>query len=548
MSKGKYVVAIDQGTTSSRAILFDSDGRPAFTSQKEFTQIYPKPGWAQHNPMEILETVETTIAEAMQKAGATGADIAAVGITNQRETTVAWDRETGKPLHDALVWLDLRTSEIADRLKDKGGQDRFRAVTGLPVSTYFSAVKMRWLIENCPEVAKSVERGTCCFGTIDSWLMYCLTGAADGGVFVTDVSNAARYMLMDIEKLSWDEGICKELSIPVSCLPQIRSNSEEFGKIKSGPLAGVPITGSIGDQHSALLGQACLEVGDVKSTYGTGCFILMNTGDKPFPSKNGLLTTLGWKLGPDAKTTYALEGAVATAGRGIQWLRDSLKLIEHASEIGPLAASVPDTGGVTFVPAFSGLLAPHWRPDARAALVGMSLHSDKAHICRAMLEGICFQACDVIGAMEMDAAANLATLKVDGGLTVSEEAMQIQADLLGKPLLRAKMPEATALGAAFSAGLAVDMWQKPADIQTLLERAGGATRFESKITAAQREADQLRWRDAAQRSLNMDVWTTKKNSGGGGSAPFAPICSISGRMSLKMATTRCAGKMLRFLR
>lgn len=546
MTKGKYVVAIDQGTTSSRAILFDSEGGPAFVSQKEFKQIYPKPGWAQHNPMEILETVQTTIAEAMQKAGATGADVAAVGITNQRETTVAWDRETGKPLHDALVWLDLRTAEIAERLKENGGQDRFRAKTGLPVSTYFSAVKMKWLIENSPEVASAVAKGTCCFGTIDSWLMYCLTGATDGGQFVTDVSNAARYMLMDLEKLSWDEGICGELGIPVACLPQIRSNSEEFGKVKSGPLAGVPITGSIGDQHSALLGQACLEVGDVKSTYGTGCFILMNTGLKPFPSKNGLLTTLGWKLGPDAQTTYALEGAVATAGRGIQWLRDSLKLIDNASEIGPLAASVPDTGGVTFVPAFSGLLAPHWRPDARAALVGMSLHSEKSHICRAMLEGICFQACDVMTAMEMDASTTLSTLKVDGGLTVSDQAMQIQADLLGKPLLRAKMPEATALGAAFSAGLAVDMWKKPTDIYDILERAGGATRFESKISNAQREVDHLRWRDAAQRSLNLDG-TKLKSNGGGGSPPFAPICSLSGRMSLKMTAARSAGRLLRFV-
>jgi glycerol kinase len=535
MTKPKYVVAIDQGTTSSRAILFDLEGRPAFVSQKEFTQIYPKPGWTQHNPMEILESVETTLSEAMAKAGATAADIAAVGITNQRETTVAWDRETGKPLHDALVWLDLRTADIAERLKQKGGQDRFRAVTGLPVSTYFSAVKMMWLMENSSEVAKAVERGTCCFGTIDSWLTFCLTGGADGGRFVTDCSNASRYMLMDLAKLRWDAGICEELGIPIACLPDIRSNSEELGRIKSGPLAGVSIAGSLGDQHSALLGQACLDIGDVKSTYGTGCFILMNTGGKAMPSNNGLLTT------------YALEGAVATAGRGIQWLRDGLKLIEAAPEIGPLAASVPDAGGVTFVPAFSGLLAPHWRPDARAALVGMSLYSTKAHICRAMLEGICFQACDVMGAMEMDATAELATLKVDGGMTMSDQAMQIQADLLGKPLLRAKMPEATALGAAFAAGLTANVWREPADIRALLDRAGGAARFEPRTTAAQREAAHARWQDAVQRSLNLDVAATEqtKRSGGGAAAPFAP--ALSARMSLRTAAAKSMGRLLRTL-
>lgn len=541
----KYVLAIDQGTTSSRAILFDFDGKPAFSSQKEFTQIYPEPGWAQHNPMEILGTVESTIADAMAKAGATASDVAAIGITNQRETTVAWDRETGKPLHDALVWLDLRTAEISHRLQKDGGQDRFRAVTGLPVSTYFSAVKMAWLRENSPQVRGAIDRGTCAFGTIDSWLIYCLTGGANGGLHVTDCSNACRYMLMDINKLSWDADICNEIGIPLATLPAIKSNSEHLGTVKSGPLAGVPITGSIGDQHSALLGQACLELGDVKSTYGTGCFILMNTGANAIPSKHGLLTTLGYKLGPDAAQTYALEGAVGTAGRGIQWLRDSLKLINAAPEIGPLAASVPDTGGVTFVPAFSGLLAPHWRPDARAALVGMSLYSTKEHICRAMLEGICFQACDVFGSMEMDATAELSLLKVDGGLTVSDQAMQIQADLLGKPLLRAKMPEATALGAAFAAGLAVDVWKEPADIRHILENAGGACRFEPRMGQQAREAAQRRWFDAVQRSLNLDGQAVQSPSGGGGKVPFAPSCSPLGRFSVQAAAARNIGRVLK---
>jgi glycerol kinase len=347
---------------------------------------------------------------------------------------------------------------------------------------------------------------------------------------------------MNINTLSWDSGICKEVGIPMESLPKITSSSENLGTVKSGPLAGVPITGCLGDQHAALLGHACLDVGDVKSTYGTGCFILMNTGQNAVPSRNGLLTTLGFKLGPDAPTTYALEGAVATAGRGIQWLRDSLKLIEAAPEIGPLAASVPDAGGVTFVPAFSGLLAPHWRPDARAALVGMSLHSTKAHICRAMLEGICFQACDVFGAMEMDATTKLSLLKVDGGLTVSDQAMQIQADLLGKPLLRAKMPEATALGAAFAAGLAVDVWKKPTDISAILERAGGADRFDARIDSQAREMAQKRWFDAVQRSLNLD------GSSFTSSPPSAPICSPLGRFSLQAASARNLGRVLRKLR
>jgi len=517
----KYVLAIDQGTTSSRAILFDLEGKPAAISQQEFTQIYPQPGWTEHDPLEILASVNATIEDAMKKVSASAADVAAIGITNQRETTVAWDRETGKPLHNALVWLDLRTAEVAEKLISAGGQDQFRALTGLPVSTYFSAVKMKWLIENSQGVASAVAKGTCLFGTIDSWLMYNLTG---GSAHVTDIANASRYMLMDLSTSSWDAGICKELGIPEASLPEIRSNSEEFGVVKSGPLAGVPISGSLGDQHAALLGQSCLSPGDVKSTYGTGCFILMNTGDKPVPSENGLLTTLGWKLGKSAPTTYALEGAVATAGRGIQWLRDNLKMIKAAPEIGPLATSVPDTGGVTFVPAFSGLLAPHWRPDARAALVGMSLHSTNAHVARAMLEGISFQACDVMRAMESDATVTLGTLKVDGGMTMSDQAMQIQADLLGKPLLRAKMPEATALGAAFAAGLAVDVWKEPTDISTILERAGGADRFDPLMDTSGREAAQRRWQDAVQRSLGLDAATlasAPRPGGGTGSSARA---------------------------
>eukprot|EP00928_Gymnodinium_smaydae_P033983 TRINITY_DN24191_c0_g3_i1.p1 TRINITY_DN24191_c0_g3~~TRINITY_DN24191_c0_g3_i1.p1 ORF type:complete len:558 (+),score=131.08 TRINITY_DN24191_c0_g3_i1:78-1751(+) len=499
----KYVLTIDEGTTSSRCILFDHHGHPAFTSQKEFTQIYPQPGWCEHNPMEILDVVKATMAEVLMKADATKEDIAAIGITNQRETTVAWDSKTGKPLANAIVWLDLRTADIVENLIKNGGKDKFRETTGLPVATYFSAVKMRWLIENVPAVKAAVDAGTCRFGTIDAWLTYNLTGASDGGVFVTDVSNAARYMLMDLATTSWSESVCKEMGIPVACLPQIRSNSEVLGEVAHGPLAGVPITCSLGDQHAALLGQACLEVGDVKSTYGTGCFILMNTGEKPIPSKAGLLTTVGWKLGKDAPTTYALEGSVAVAGRGIQWLRDNLKLIHAAPQVGPLAAEVKDCGGVTFVPAFSGLFAPHWRSDARAIICGMTLHTNFAHIARAILEGIAFQACDVITAMEKDANSKLGSVKVDGGMTMSDQAMQIQADLLGKPLFRARMPEATALGCAFAAGLAVGFWKDVNHIRALLEAGGGAVRFQAAMEEEAREKAHRRWQDAVKRCLNL---------------------------------------------
>jgi len=502
-SPKKYVLAIDQGTTSSRAVIFSTEGDLKAVSQNEFEQIYPHPGWAEHDPMEILASVEEAISEAMSSAGISASEVAAIGIANQRETTVAWDSKTGKPLHNALVWLDVRTEHIVERLKAKSGQDHYRHNTGLPISTYFSAVKMMWLMENCKEVSEAVEEGRCMFGTIDCWLIYNLTGGSSGGAFVTDVTNASRYMLMDLNTLTWDAAICKDLGIPISCLPEIRSNCEEFGIVKSGPLAGVPITGSIGDQHSALLGQACISVGDVKSTYGTGCFIVMNTGKELVPSFTGLLTTTGYKLGKDSPIVYALEGSVATAGRGVQWLRDSLQVISKSSDVGPLAAQVENTGGVTLVPAFSGLLAPYWRPDARGALVGISLHTTKAHIARAMLEGVAFQACDVFTAMEKDATTTLNTLKVDGGMSVSNEAMQIQSDLLGKPLLRAKMPEATALGAAFAAGLAVGIWNDPADIHAILERSGGATAFQPSLGKDACEAAHKRWKDAVQRSYDL---------------------------------------------
>eukprot|EP00929_Paragymnodinium_shiwhaense_P047383 TRINITY_DN24034_c0_g1_i1.p1 TRINITY_DN24034_c0_g1~~TRINITY_DN24034_c0_g1_i1.p1 ORF type:complete len:527 (+),score=117.07 TRINITY_DN24034_c0_g1_i1:88-1668(+) len=508
----KYIVAVDQGTSSTRAILFDTNGDACHTSQQEFTQHYPQHGWCEHDPMEIMASVEATITKAMKEAKATAADIVAVGITNQRETTVAWDKKTGKPLHNAIVWLDNRTADISKRLIEQAGLDRFRATTGLPVSTYFSAVKIVWLIENVPAVKEAVTHGNCCFGTIDSWLIYNLTGGVDGGLHATDVTNASRYMLMDLATLAWHEGICEELGIPISTLPEIRSSAEEYGKISSGVLAGVPIAAALGDQQSALLGQGCLGVGDIKSTYGTGLFILMNTGERQVDSKHGLLTTVGFKLGRNAKTTYALEGAVAIAGRGIQWLRDSLDMIKAAPEIGPLAESVHDTGGVTFVPAFQGLLAPYWDMDARASITGMSLATTKAHIARALLKGVAMQACDVKAAMEADAGCALKTVKVDGGMTQCDPAMQIQVDLLGKPILRAKMPEATALGSAFAAGLAMGVWSQPSDIQGLLEHAGGATKFEPTMAAHLRADAHREWKDCVQQSIALGKTTAARKT------------------------------------
>lgn len=502
-SAGKFIMAIDQGTTSTRAILFDHEGRQLFASQEEFQQYHPQPGWVEHNPDEILESVHKTISDVLSKASASGKDIAALGITNQRETTVAWDRETGRPLHNALVWLDVRTSDIANRLSKTGSADRFRAKTGLPISTYFAAVKMMWLIENIPAVAQAVSQRRCCFGTMDSWLIYNLSGATAGGLFVTDVSNASRYMLMDLEKLSWDQEICSELGIPLECLPEIRSSAELLARVQSGPLSDVPISAALGDQHAALLGQGCLDHGEVKSTYGTGCFIMMNTGSSPIRSNNGLLTTVGFKLGCQARTVYALEGPIAIAGRGTKWLRDNLKLIKKTHEIDELASSVEDTAGVTFVPAFSGLLAPHWQPDARGAIVGLSLHTTNAHVARAMREGVAFQAGDVIRAMESDTSMKVSTIRADGGMAGSKLSMQIQADLLGVKIVRPKNIEGTAWGAAFAAGLAMGIWKDASDVRELNRSVGGEVSFEPKLGEAERAKATRRWHDALQRSFGL---------------------------------------------
>mmetsp|Transcript_19447 Transcript_19447/g.43794 ORF Transcript_19447/g.43794 Transcript_19447/m.43794 type:complete len:636 (+) Transcript_19447:58-1965(+) len=503
------VLAIDQGTTSTRVILLDKEGSIKGFAQEEFPQYYPQAGWTEHDPKEILASVISCSEQAFQKAGVTKADVAAIGVTNQRETTVAWDKQTGEPLHKAVVWLDLRTAETVEKLtKAKGGQDRFRKRTGLPVSTYFSATKIRWLLDNVPEVRKAADEDRCMIGTIESWLIYCLTGGKDGGVHITDVTNASRYMLMNIESCTWDENVCKAIGVPMHILPTIKSSSEVYGHVKlPGVLEGLPIAGALGDQHAALLGQGCLEVGGSKNTYGTGCFMLLNTGLDLVHSKSGLLTTVGFKLGPEAKTIYALEGSVACAGRTVQWLRDNLQIISKSSDVETLAAGVEDTGGVTFVPAFSGLFAPHWRSDARAVAVGMTLYTKKEHLCRAALESVAFQTVDIMQAMKKDTGLKLQTMRVDGGMTVNNLMMQIQADLLGIAVARAKMPEATALGAALAAGLAVGFFEKPEAVKDILEKAGGFEKFTPQLPVKDRVHRHAQWLDALKRSFELSHWT-----------------------------------------
>mmetsp|Transcript_50765 Transcript_50765/g.147857 ORF Transcript_50765/g.147857 Transcript_50765/m.147857 type:complete len:640 (+) Transcript_50765:50-1969(+) len=505
----KYVLSIDQGTTSSRALLFDKDGQPRAKEQLELTQYYPEPGWVEHDPAEIFDAVVKCCQGVMAKMNASKDDIAGIGITNQRETTIAWDRNTGEPLNKAIVWLDLRTADTVGSLAGKAasGKDRFRKKTGLPISTYFSAVKIKWLLDNVPEVKQAAEAGTCCFGTVESWLIYKLTGGKDGGLHMSDISNASRYMLMDLKAGAWDETICKTLGIPMKCLPEIRSNSEVYGHVKGlGTLDGIPISGALGDQHAALLGQGCLEVGSSKNTYGTGCFMLLNTGLEAVPSHSGLLTTIGYKLGKEAPTTYALEGSVACAGRTVQWLRDNFGVIKEAAEVESLAETVEDCGGVTLVPAFSGLFAPYWREDARAVIVGMTLFTKKEHICRAALESVAFSTVDVMKAMKSDTGLRLGAMSVDGGMTVNNLLMQMQADLLGVDVMRAKMPEATVLGAAMAAGLAVGFYTDVKDVKEFLKTAGGHEKFQSRMRPPERSQAYARWCDAVERSMGLEKY------------------------------------------
>ena len=487
-------MALDQGTSSSRAIVFDKDGNTKAVSQKEFTQIFPKPGWVEHNPMEIWSSQAAVIAEAITSIDINGLNIAAIGITNQRETTIVWDAETGEPVYNAIVWQDRRTSEYCDSLKRDGRTDLIRSKTGLIIDAYFSATKVRWILENVPGARQKVEEGKLRFGTVDTWLIWMLTR---GEVHVTDVSNASRTMLFNIHTLEWDKELLDLFNIPASMMPQVKSSSEVYGYTKTTLFAHeVPIAGIAGDQQAALFGQMCTEPGSVKNTYGTGCFLLMNSGERPIMSSNNLLTTIAWKIGDTVN--YALEGSIFVAGSVVQWLRDGLGIIRSSSEVEALAASVPDNGGVYFVPALTGLGAPHWDQYAKGSIYGITRGATAAHIARAALEGIAFQTMDIVNAMQKDAGVTLKELKVDGGASRNNLLMQFQADVLGTSVIRPTVTETTALGAAYLAGLAVGYWESIDHIKSQwgVEREFTPEADEATVTELKKG-----WADAIRRTL-----------------------------------------------
>jgi glycerol kinase len=489
----KYVAAIDQGTTSTRCILFDHAGNIVAADKKEHQQIYPKPGWVEHDALEIWEHTQRVVRGALEKSGTEVADIAAIGIANQRETTLIWERATGRPVHNAIVWQDTRTDAICSELaKEAGGQNRFQAKTGLPLATYFSGPKIKWILDNVPGVRQRAEKGELIFGNMDSWVLWNMTGA-----HVTDVTNASRTLLMDLKTLNWDDEILRILDIPRIMLPEIRSCSEVYGSAKGG-LGGVPVAGDLGDQQAALFGQTCYQIGEAKNTYGTGCFMLLNTGEKSVLSKNGLLTTLGYKIG-DNPAVFALEGSIAITGALVQWLRDNLGLIEKSADVEMLAGSVEDNGGIYFVPAFSGLFAPYWRSDARGAIVGMTRYVNKGHIARAVLEATAFQTREVLDAMEKDSGVRLTALKVDGGMVFNELLMQFQADILNVPVIRPKVAETTALGAAYAAGLAVGFWK---DYDELCANWGMDKQWKPSMSDGKRDSLFTGWKKAVTKTFD----------------------------------------------
>ncbi|CAK9185617.1 unnamed protein product [Ilex paraguariensis] len=511
-----FIGSIDQGTTSTRFLIYDSLARAIGSHQVEFTQFYPEAGWVEHDPMEILESVRMCIAKAIDKATADGYNVdsglKAIGLTNQRETTVVWSKSTGCPLNNAVVWMDVRTSPICRKLENDlpGGRTHFVETCGLPISTYFSALKLLWLLENVDTVKEAVKKGDALFGTIDTWLIWNLTGGIDNGLHVTDVSNASRTMLMNLKTLDWDKPTLNTLRIPAEILPKIVSNSEIIGNIAKGwPIPGVPIAGCLGDQHAAMVGQACRK-GEAKSTYGTGAFILLNTGEEIIKSNHGLLSTLAFKLGPNSPANYALEGSIAIAGAAVQWLRDSLGIIKTASEIEALASQVDSTGGVYFVPAFNGLFAPWWRNDARGICIGITRFTNKSHIARAVLESMCFQVKDVLDSMHKDAGEKGEVrnekgeflLRVDGGATVNNLLMQIQANLLGNPVVRPADIETTALGAAYAAGLAVGVWTED-EIFSSGEKMKKATIFNPNLDEGLRKKKVESWCKAVSRTFDL---------------------------------------------
>ncbi|MCC3274845.1 MULTISPECIES: glycerol kinase GlpK [unclassified Arthrobacter] len=495
----RYIIAIDQGTTSSRAIVFDHDGNIVSTGQKEHEQIFPHAGWVEHDPQEIWTNVREVVGTALSKANLTRHDIAAVGITNQRETAVVWDKNTGEPVYNAIVWQDTRTQPIVDELAQNGGLDRFKNTVGLPLATYFSGTKIKWILDNVEGARERAEAGDLIFGNTDSWIVWNLTGGPDGGAHITDVTNASRTLFMNLETLTWDEDILKEFGVPKSMMPQIRSSSEVYGMVAGSQLLReTPVAGILGDQQAATFGQAAFAQGDAKNTYGTGCFLIFNTGEEIVRSENGLITTVAYQLG-DAKPVYALEGSIAVTGSLIQWLRDNLGMINSAPEIEELARQVDDNGGVYIVPAFSGLFAPYWRSDARGAMVGLTRYVNKNHIARAALEATAFQTREVLDAVNADSGVPLTELRVDGGMVANDALMQFQADILGVDVVRPKVIETTALGAAYAAGLAVGFWN---DTDELGRNWDEGKRWSPAMEDAERERQMRNWKKAVTKTFD----------------------------------------------
>jgi glycerol kinase len=490
VTKG-YIAAIDQGTTSSRCMIFDADGAVVAMARREHRQIFPKPGWVEHDPLEIWTAVQTVVSAALEAAGIAAADLAGVGITNQRETTVLWERATGRPIANAIVWQDTRTAEIIDTMAAAGGQDRFRSACGLPLATYFSGPKIRWLLDAVEGARTAAERGDVLFGTIESWLIWNLTGR-----HVTDVTNASRTMLMNLRTLDWDLDLLDAMGVPRAMLPEIRSSAEVYGPAR-GMLAGTPVASALGDQQAALFGQTCFLPGEGKCTYGTGNFLLVNTGSRAVPSRHGLLTTLAYRVG-EGPAVYALEGSIAVTGSLVQWLRDNLGLIGAAADIEALADTVADNGGCYIVPAFSGLFAPHWRPDARGVITGLTGYVNRGHIARAALEAVAWQTREIVDAMAADAGQRLEVLKADGGMTANGLLMQLQADVLDVPVVRPAIAETTCLGAAYAAGLAVGFWP---DLAALRAKWRQAARWTPRMGAAEREREYRQWKKAVARTL-----------------------------------------------
>ena len=497
-----FVAAIDQGTTSTRCMIFDYSGQVIAVDQQEHQQIYPQPGWVEHNPLEIWQRTQQVVRGAVARAGIPASEIAAIGVTNQRETTLVWDRITGEPYYNAIVWQDTRTKAICDELAADGGQDRLRENVGLPLATYFSGPKVKWFLENVPGVRAAAEHGEALFGNIDTWVIWWLTGGPIGGAHVTDVTNASRTMLMNLKTLDWDDEILALLGIPRNMLPRIVPSSDPntWGvTLKDGPFGfSIPVCGDLGDQQAALVGQTCFSPGEAKNTYGTGCFMLLNTGNEIVPSRSGLLTTLAYQFGGQS-AMYALEGSIAITGALVQWLRDNLGLFQNSSDVEPLALSVEDNGGIYFVPAFSGLFAPYWRSDARGVIVGLTRYINKGHLARAALEASAFQTREVLDAMNKDSGVALKALKVDGGMVYNELLMQFQSDILGVPVMRPKVAETTALGAAYAAGLAVGFWNSTTDLcaNWHIDKT-----WSPQMSAHRRQKLYHGWKKAVERTLN----------------------------------------------